>query len=414
MNARGNAGRFLVGLTCAFLIAGCGAGTTAPTPAASPARSAVVATPTTIPTVTPAPASSSPSLAEDLQAALERMVETQRYPAVSAAVVLPDGTSSAGAAGMSDAAARTPATPDTSFVVGSITKTYIAALMLELAHDGVLTLDDPLATWLPELNGDARFTIDKVTIRQLLGHTSGIANYTGEAYLVDVLKDPSRRWTPDEVLGWVGAPLFAPGTDFEYVNTNYILAGMVIERATGSTVASLLRQRFLVPLGLDRTALQPQELPVAPTAHGYSEVLPGGRDGSPVDGWDDSGLMPSASIASTAWTAGGLTASAPDLARWAAALYGGRVLDAASLDDMLDFDRDAAFTEGGYGLGVAKGYDDRTPAVGHSGGVPGFRAEMWYLTEAHATIVVLANTDSASFTDAYLSVQRLVVEHLGP
>lgn len=81
---------------------------------------------------------------------------------------------------------------------------------------------------------------------------------------------------------------------------------------------------------------------------------------------------------------------------------------------MLDFERNAAFTEGGYGLGVAKGYDDTTPTVGHNGGVPGLRAEMWYLTEANATIVVLANTHSASFTDAYLSVQRLVVEHLGP
>lgn len=354
-----------------------------------------------------------PALAAKLQTSLERVAKAMEYPALAVAVILADGSSWSGAAGMADVMAEMPASPGTSFAVGSITKTFTAALVLELAQDGVLSLDDPIAKWLPQLAGDARFAADRVTVRQLLDHTSGIAAPAGnDAFMAAVLKDPARRWTLDELLAYVGDPTFEPGTGWRYSNTGYMLAGMIIESATGSTVADVLRHRLLVPLGLERTVLQPQERPDSPTAHGYASYLPGRS--LRTDLWDGSGLTPCASLASAAWTAGGLAATASDLARWGAALYGGRVLDQASLAEMLDFERNAGLPNGGsYGLGAMKGLVEGVEAVGHSGAVPGFQAEMWYLTKQRAVLVVFANSDTARVADAYQSLQRIVVEHIG-
>ncbi len=391
-------------------------------PASAPNTGASVATPS--PTgVTSAPQSSTPAasasfdpaLAAKLQADLADSATKLHYPALAAAVILPDGGSWSGAAGKADVAGGTPATPGTSFAVGSVTKTFIAALMLELAHDGILSLDDPIAKWLPQLAGDPRFMADRVTVRQLVDHTSGISEHTGDpAFFAAVSKDATRRWMPDELLPFVGDPTFAPGTDWAYSNTNYLLAGTVIERASGSTVASLLRGRLLAPLGLEQTVLQPQEQPAGPTAHGYSESSPGGTSDKPIDVWDGSGLTPSASWASAAWTAGGIASTAPDLARWAAALYGGRVLDPASLAEMLDFKRNAALPHGGtYGLGAMMWLGDGGTAIGHAGGIPGFQSAMWYLAKQRATLVILTNTDAVSLDPAYQSLQRIVLEYLG-
>jgi D-alanyl-D-alanine carboxypeptidase len=390
------------------------------TPASAPSTGSSTATPST--GVTSAPSSSTPAaavsfdpaLAAELQADIEDSVSTLHYPALVAAVILPDGSSWSGAAGKLDVASGTPVTPDTSFAIASVTKTFIAALVLELAHDGVLSLDDPIARWLPQLAGDSRFAADRVTVRQLLDHTSGIADDTKALYAV-VSKDLTRRWTPDELLQrFVGDPTFAPGTDWAYSNTNYLLAGLVIERASGSTVASLLGRRILAPLGLGRTVLQPQEQPAGPTAHGYSESSPGGTSDKPIDLWDGSGLTPNASWASAAWTAGGIASTAPDLARWAAALYGGRVLDPASLAAMLDFRRNLGIPHGGtYGLGAMTWFGDGGQAIGHSGGIAGFQSGMWYLTKRRTTVVILTNTDGVLLDPAFQSLQRIVLLHLG-
>ncbi|HEY5275409.1 MAG TPA: serine hydrolase domain-containing protein [Coriobacteriia bacterium] len=392
-----------------------------PTPASAPSNGSPTATPSTQvtsapPSATPSAAASfDPALAAKLQADLEDSVTKLHYPALAAAVILPDGSSWSGAAGKLDVANGTPATSDTSFAVGSVTKTFIAALVLELAHDGVLSLDDPIGKWLPQLAGDARFAADRVTVRQLLDHTSGIGDYIDNPEFEATLsRDATRRWTPDELISYVGSPTFRPGTDWAYSNTNYILAGMVIEPATRSTVASELRRRILTALGLERTVLQPQEHPVSPTAHGYSESFPGGTAAEPIDVWDGSGLMPNAPLVSAAWTAGGIASTAPDLARWAAALYGGPVLDPASLAQMLDFKRNAGLPHGGtYGLGAMTWLGDSGPVIGHAGGIAGFQSGMWYLTKMHATLVILTNTDGALLDPAYQSLQRIVLEHLG-
>ena len=395
-------------VTCLFLalaIPGCA--TSPPgdlnsdAPAAAQSSHVASAPSSTLPPATAAAASFDPALAAKLQTAIDRMVKVLHYPALSAAVILPNGTSWSGAAGKADVASGTPATPDTAFAIASITKTFVAALVLELVQDGVLSLDDPIATWLPQLAGDPRFAANRVTVRQLLDHTSGIADCM-EAWSEAALKDPTRRWTPDAVIAFVGDPTFAPGTRWAYSNTNYILAGIIIERASGATVASSLRRRILDPLELAGTVLQQQEQPTGPIAHGYSESFAGGTLGKPVDLSDGSGFMPNAAGASGTWTAGGIASTAPDLARWASYLYGGHVLDPASLASMLDFGRNAGLPGGGaYGLGAMTSLTDNVAAVGHAGGVPGFQGQMWYLTTQRASVAVLTNTDRLSSGAAY-------------
>jgi D-alanyl-D-alanine carboxypeptidase len=392
-------------------------------PAESPRSPGSATTTPSTTGVTPASPSSSPTvyaafdpaLAAKLQADLEDSSTDLHYPALAAAVILPDGSSWSGAAGMAEVVGSVRATSGTSFAIGSITKTFTAALLLELAHDGMLSLDDPIAKWLPQLADDARFMTDRVTVRNLLGHTSGINDYTSATTFGDaVSKDPARHWTPDELLHFVGDPSFAPGTKWAYSNTNYVLAGMMIEQAAGSTVASLLRERILAPLALEETVLQPQEQPAGPIAHGYSERLPGEAGGQPTDPWDGSGLTPNASWASAAWAAGGMAATAPDLARWAAALYGGRVLDAVSLAEMLDFKSNVGLHGGGvYGLGVQQWLGNGGITIGHAGGIPGFQSAMWYFMRPRATVVMLTNTDVVPIDAAYHSLETIVVAHLG-
>ncbi|MHB8958053.1 MAG: serine hydrolase domain-containing protein [Candidatus Limnocylindrales bacterium] len=422
-----------LGLMVALVVPSCG---TAPPSVAGPAGdratpspTAGTLTPTTVPRTVPpsAPASPSspsstraatatfdPALAEKLQADLDASVRLLEYPALAAAVILPDGSSWSGAAGMADLAKGVPATPRTSFAIASVSKTFVAALVLLLAEDGRLSLDDPIAKWLPGLADDGRFAARRVSVRQLLDHTSGIADYTAsQAFLTVVTEDLARRWTPEEVLAFAGTPTSAPGTAWAYSNTNYTLAGMVIERAGGASLASLLHDRILAPLGLARTVLQPQELPASP-AHGYSAIWPGGTAAKPADPWDGGGMTPSASMASSTWAAGGMASTPADLARWAAALYGGRVLDPASLAEMLDFKRNAGLPGGGeYGLGVMERFLDGGLTIGHAGGTAGFQSGMWYMTKRRVVLVILTNTDNVTLDLAYPSLERIVLDQPG-
>lgn len=407
-------------LACLILLVALGASACAavpsnmpPTPGDTPGPTGTAGTTPPGPTLA-AGATFDPALASTLQAELDDSVTVLGYPALAAAVILPDGSSWSGAAGMADVANAIPATPDTAFAVASITKTFVAGLMLMLAHDGILSLDDPLARWLPELAGDARFRADRVTVRQLLDHTSGIAEYRDDPSCTAIFEaHAARAWTPQDVISCVGSPTFAPGADWSYSNTNYILAGMVVERATGSTVASQMRLRIFTPLGLARTVLQPEERPGSPVAHAYSAWVPTGTPEAPADPWDGTGLTPNAALSAAAWTAGGIASTVPDIARWAAALYGGRVLDPASLREMLDFERIAGLPSGGtYGLGVMRWLEEGGLAIGHAGGQVGFQSLMWYLTKQGATLVVLTNTDARPLDPVSQSLQRIVLEHL--
>jgi CubicO group peptidase (beta-lactamase class C family) len=194
-------------------------------------------------------------LAATLQNILDENRELFAAGAASAAVVIPGQGTWLGASGVANPKTGEPVTTDTAFALGSVTKTFIAALVLKLSEEGVLGLDDPLTRWVPRFPG-----ANRITIRQLLNHTSGVFNMTdNRAFIETQIEHPRERWTARRILSYVGPPLFPPGTNWGYSNTNYILLGLVVERATGSSVAAELRRTVLEPAGAERVFLQSEE-----------------------------------------------------------------------------------------------------------------------------------------------------------
>ena len=320
-----------------------------------------------------------PGLAAGWQGTEDSWRQHGPLPGITAAVQLSDGSTWKGVSG----AARLPpnhiaVTADTPFLIASVTKTFVASTVLELVHDGRLSLRDTLSKWLPDFD-----RAERITVRMLLAHTSGIADiFDNPAFNRLVLKRPDHVWTFDEILSMVGAPHFAPGAAWEYSNTNYILLGRIVEMVTGNSVAQEIRQRFLDPLGLNDTWFQGEETkgPRTTAAIGYARTWHGWRPWAPHDS-----LRPSTSEATFVWSAGAMVSTARDLATWARDLYGGHVLAPDSLAQMLRFGSHR------YGLGAERRTIGGRRAWGHGGSLEGFETSMWYLPSLDASIVVMWN-----------------------
>jgi D-alanyl-D-alanine carboxypeptidase len=296
---------------------------------------------------------------------------------VSAAVQRSDGTTWSGVSGRADLGPPSVAvTPDTPFVIASVTKTFVAATVLQLDEEGVLDIDAPLSRWLPAYPGG-----DTVRLRHLLAHTSGIADILdGRFYERVVLEKPRHAWTWPELRAVMHGPRWTPGRYYDYSNTNYILLGRVVELATGDSIAAQIRQRFLDPLGLTHTWFQGQEPAPATVARGYRRAS---GDWRAIGG--GTGLQPTTSIATFVWAAGAMVSTPRDLVTWARALFGGRVLKRASMERML------SFGPGDYGLGVRRTWMGDRRAWGHGGALHGFETSLWYLPRLDAAVAVTWN-----------------------
>jgi D-alanyl-D-alanine carboxypeptidase len=230
-----------------------------------------------------------------------------------------------------------------------------------------------------------------ITLRQLLNHRSGIRDVFDSASMDKaILSNPSKIWTVNEVLARIGKPYFAPGRNYHYSNTNYILLGVAIEKATNKTIASLVRSEFLDPLAMKSTWFQPEEkVSSAAFAHGYM-----GRSSKPRDISVGQKMLPFNSEATVAGSSGGFVSTAPDLARWASALYGGAVLDEAELASMIDVSATLPYGPSyPYGFGFERTAIAGRIAWGHRGHLDGFWSAMWYLPDSRITIVVLTNDE---------------------
>ena len=274
---------------------------------------------------------------------------------------------------------------NTPFVVGSITKTFVAATIMQLSDAGELSLDDRLSNWLPDY---PRAT--EMTLRQLLNHTSGVFNYFEHpSYNRKVFSTMKTHfWTPNEILTqFARLHYFAPGTGYHYSNTGFILLGLVIEGVTGKPLDKVLDERFFTPLAMNDSYFQYQAPGPASSAHGYLRKA----DGTFTRISDTTNYRPQISAATVAWAAGGVTASARDIARWADALYGGEgVVSDASLAQMTDY-LAAGQTRGTYGLGTRTRLYAGERMFGHTGSLRGFAASMWHYEELDLTVVVLTN-----------------------
>ena len=354
-----------------------------------------------------AAADSSLTLAEKLQQVLDTELGRHNGIGVSAAVIIPGRTPWHGVSGVSHW--TTAITTDMLFGIASNTKNFMAALILQLAEEGKLSLEDPLSKYLPSYpNIDST-----ITIRQLLNHTSGIYHFTDHPSIWDtIFSNQMRLWTPEEILtNFVLQPYFSPGTGWHYSNTNYTLLGMIVEVITGSKVSTELRIRFWDPLGLTRTFFDIEEQITGVMAHRWYDFF---GDGTP----DDISFLIRTSEYSAYWTASAIFSTADDLARWSQALFRGNVLSQSSLDQMLTFHSP---TPGeplmiGYGLGTVKilpALIAGEEAFGHGGWVFGYRTAMIYFPEYGVSISILMNENNDACIYAIAdALVRVVLDYL--
>ena len=317
------------------------------------------------------------SIENKIQKVLDKGIREYNVRGVSAAVIFPDHKIWRGVSGISHNTVAIK--PDMLFAIGSITKTFVAALALKLVEEGILSLDDPLSKWLPSYPH-----IDStITIRQLLNHTSGIYMFWSNQKIWDDLKkDRTKIWTPEEVLRYIKDPYFPPGEGYRYSNTNYLLMAMIIEKITNSSLSTEFRKQFWQPLAIENAYLSIQEKIPENQAHVFGDNF--NNDGSNRD----LTFLPRASHESITFGSAGLFMTAEDLARWCFALFEGQILNQQSMNEMLDMSKNS------YGLGVgcfgkSMGYGEKI--IGHSGANIGTSAYMVYLPEHHFSVVVMIN-----------------------
>ncbi|PKW07839.1 D-alanyl-D-alanine carboxypeptidase [Streptomyces sp. 1222.5] len=304
---------------------------------------------------------------EAVRAAVEAGV-----PGVTATAVDGHGTWST-TAGAGDLRTGAPRSTADRYRVGSITKTFVATVLLQLEAEGRLSLDDKVATWLPGLVRGHGHDGRRITVRQLLNHTSGVYSYTsdedfGRRYF---LKDGFFRHrydtlTPRELvaIAMKHAPDFAPGASWNYSNTNYVVAGMVIEEVTGRPYATEIRRRVLDPLHLRATSLPGTRVTVPrPSSRAYSKLA----ETATGPTYDVTTLNPS-----LASSAGEMISNSADLDRFYSALLRGKLLPPRQLKEMKTTVKFEGVPNAGYGLGLM----DRTLTCGvhvwgHDGGIHG-------------------------------------------
>ncbi|MFF2951622.1 serine hydrolase domain-containing protein [Kitasatospora sp. NPDC057965] len=282
---------------------------------------------------------------EAVQRLLDRAVTLGGLPGILAEVRHGDW-SWFGTAGAADTGTGRGRSPQDRFRIGSISKTFVATVVLHLVAEGRVRLDDPVQRWLPGVVGGHGYDGSTVSVRMLLNHTSGIFNYT------DDREELNRRptHTPQSLVRTAMArpPVFVPGSGWAYSNTNYVLAGMIVERVTGRGLAEEIDERIARPLGLTGTYLPQGDDPVirGPHSRHYTKLFRT-DPGAPVH---DATEFDS----SVFWAAGGMISTAGDLNRFLGALLGGRLLPPDRLREMLTTVPTRDWIPGAaYGLGVS-------------------------------------------------------------
>jgi CubicO group peptidase (beta-lactamase class C family) len=273
------------------------------------------------------------------------------------------------------------AEPSLRYAVGSISKQFTAAAILLLQQDGKLSLDDKVAEYLPGLT-----RAQDITIRQLLSHTSGYQDYWPQDYMFPLMLEPV---TPEGILDrWARKPLdYEPGAKWQYSNTGYVIAGRIVEKASGKPLFQFLRERIFVPLHMTTVLDFDQQPLAAGTVSGYMTYALGPP------------RLAAASGAGWLFGAGQLAMTTDDLARWDISLMNRSLLSNASYRLL---ETDTLLTNGvgtQYGLGVNVELENERRKIAHGGEVSGFTAENAVYPDDRAAIIVLVNQDASRATD---------------
>ncbi|HEX5316835.1 MAG TPA: serine hydrolase [Candidatus Kapabacteria bacterium] len=343
------------------------------------------------------------SLPARLQAALTATYNlTPSYDkhGVAASVIVPGYAQWSGAAGTSDGV--TPMSQNLSFEIGSCTKTFIAALILQLRDEGKLSLTDSIHKFLPAYpNVDST-----ITIVQLLDHSSGLYDYLNDdpaqQLLVDAyINDPTKIWTPQEILdSFVGAENFKPGKGYRYSNTDFLLLGLIADSVTHNSASAEIHSRFLSKLVLTHTLCSWEDSIPTNFPHNYSAYNPTIQSSVDYYSIDKTAQLTEAN------TAGGMVSVPAELARWSQALYTGQILSPATTAQMLNPSSFRMLTDGFlYNLGTmleGRAVDGQL-IYGHFGSMIGFVTGMATIPHDSITVVVYVN----SLTDTVIAAQYI-------
>ncbi|MGW0333919.1 serine hydrolase domain-containing protein [Streptomyces sp. NPDC003011] len=310
-------------------------------------------------------------------------------------------------AGVGNLATGQPRSARDHYRVGSVTKTFVATVLLQLEAEGRLSLDDTVETWLPGLVRGHGHDGRAITLRRLLNHTSGIYDYTDDRTFLETyvladgfMKHRYDRATPEDLIAIAmsHAPRFAPGTSWSYSNTNYTLAARVIERATGHTYGEEVRDRVVEPLGLTGTSV-PGTRPTLPrpSSRAYSKLA----EDTTGPTYDVTELNPALAFGS-----GDMISTSADLGRFYSALLRGRLLPPAQLKEMKTTVPDTSILHVDYGLGLG----DITLSCGvhvwgHGGDIHGSSTEAVTTADGRHTLVLNVNGDWSGDTEAVIEAE---------
>ena len=305
------------------------------------------------------------------------------------------------AAGLSDIAQQTPIAAGDHFKIASLTKTYTATLVLQLVGEGKLSLDDTVQRRLPGVvpNGS------KITIRQLLNHTSGLSDFEADPrYLKPYLAGNfAYYWSPRQLvrIGVSLKPLFAPGRGWSYSNTNYVVAQLIVERVTGRTLGAELKRRIFLPLHLGQTTYPTKPGLPSPYAHGYMLL------GDPPL-TDVTGLSPSLAPGS-----GGIVSTVRDVADFYRALLSGRLLKHAQLQAMKTTVSErtgkVVASGPGYGLGIGR-TGSSCGGWGHTGELPGYEVSTAFSENGRRQAVLMMNQDATTLAKPVFALYNQLLE----
>ena len=273
--------------------------------------------------------------------------------------------------------------------IGSITKTFTATLTLILCDEGVLRLNNRLDEYYPEFPG-----ADKIEIRHLLTHTSGIPSWDEDEDIRMQIYNGSSAWNIDKLIEWASEqPLHSePGEEMHYSNIGYFLLGKILEQSSGLSVGELIQEKICIPLGLTQTMMPLTPYPSADVIHGYDE--------SSGEVLDMTGTPQAEAINfELAWTAGGMLSTLDELSTWSRALVNGTLLsDSLHQQQMpiLNPPTQSVPYWTGYGMGISQA----DAWIGHTGAICGFICYMQYYPEKDVSIVTFFNKFSAFDIDA--------------
>lgn len=348
------------------------------------------------------------------------------FPGATVAFALRDGRIAGFATGFSDIEKKSAMSIESRMPAGSIGKTFVAAVTLSMVSGGTLDLDSKIIKWLGDEPWFNRLpNHEMITVRHLLNHSSGLIDHvfdTGSGFQ-DYMKkqvtldNTERTIDPRELVQFIldKKPLFPVGEGFHYTDTGYILVGLIIEKASGSSYYEELSNRFLKPLNLRFTSPLSQEKVVG-LAQGYA---PKSQQlfGLPYKVVDAGTFVFNPSLE---WTGGGVVSNSQDLVLWAKELYEGKAIAQPYLDEMLNSvanpkqGRDDSGRIYGYGLGVSIAKTKYGTTFRHGGFFPGYNSMLAYFPEHKIAIAMQMNSDSSKIEEHFEAIVKIIIEAIDP